>query len=138
MEQNLLKNADLKSTKKRQLLLLLLHKQAHPMTAEELHEAAEPLLPMNLSTVYRTLNTLTEKGILLRSIRQDGKAYYEFAMPNHSHRLVCKLCGKVIPIDTCPLRELEETLQKKTGFQITGHSLEFSGLCPECYEKQES
>ncbi len=135
MEQHLLKNADLKSTKKRQLLLLLLRKQARPMTAEELHEAAEPILPMNVSTVYRTLNTLTEKGILIRSVRQDGRAYYEFAVKDHSHRLVCDLCGKVIPIDTCPLRELEENLQEKTGFRITGHSLEFTGLCPVCADK---
>lgn len=63
MEQNILKNAALKSTKKRQVLLLLLQKQARPMTAEELHALAEPILPMNVSTVYRTLNTLTEKKI---------------------------------------------------------------------------
>ena len=118
MEQNILKNAALKSTKKRQVLLLLLQKQARPMTAEELHALAEPILPMNVSTVYRTL-----------------KAYYSLAKKDHSHRLVCDLCGKVIPVDTCPLSELEETLQQKTGFRITGHSLEFTGLCPECSKK---
>ena len=134
MEQNILKNAALKSTKKRQVLLLLLQKQARPMTAEELHALAEPI-PMNVSTVYRTLNTLTEKKILIRSVRQDGKAYYSLAKKDHSHRLVCDLCGKVIPVDTCPLSELEETLQQKTGFRITGHSLEFTGLCPECSKK---
>ena len=128
MEQNILKNAALKSTKKRQVLLLLLQKQARPMTAEELHALAEPILPMNVSTVYRTLNTLTEKKILIRSVRQDGKAYYSLAKKDHSHRLV-------IPVDTCPLSELEETLQQKTGFRITGHSLEFTGLCPECSKK---
>lgn len=101
MEQNILKNAALKSTKKRQVLLLLLQKQARPMTAEELHALAEPILPMNVSTVYRTLNTLTEKKILIRSVRQDGKAYYSLAKKDHSHRLVCDLCGKVIPVDTC-------------------------------------
>lgn len=138
MEQNILKNAALKSTKKRQLLLFLLQKQARPMTAEELHELAEPILPMNTSTVYRTLNTLTEKEILIRSVRQDGKAYYVLAKKDHSHRLVCNLCGKVIPVDTCPLSELEETLQQKTGFRITGHSLEFTGLCPECSQKNPS
>ena len=135
MEQNLLKNAALKSTKKRRLLLFLLQKQARPMTAEELHALAEPILPMNVSTVYRTLNTLTEKEILIRSVRQDGKAYYALAKKDHFHRLVCDLCGMVIPIDTCPLSELEETLRKKTGFRITGHSLEFTGLCPACAEK---
>ena len=60
MEQNILKNAALKSTKMRQVLLLFLQKQARPMTAVELHALAEPSLPMNVSTVYRTLNTLTE------------------------------------------------------------------------------
>ena len=135
MEQTILKSASLKSTKKRQLLLFLLQQQARPMTAEELYEAASPILPMNVSTVYRTLNTLTEKGILLRSVRQDGKAYYTLPRKDHFHRLVCDLCGKIIPIETCPLSELEETLQAKTGFRITGHSLEFTGLCPECNEK---
>lgn len=137
MEQNILKKAELKSTKKRQLLLFLLQKQARPMTAEELHEAASGILPMNVSTVYRTLNALTEKGILNRSVRQDGKAYYSLPKKDHYHRLLCNLCGKVIPIETCPLSELEETLQAKTGFRITGHSLEFTGLCPECAEKTE-
>ena len=137
MEQNILKKAELKSTKKRQMLLFLLQKQARPMTAEELHEQANNILPMNVSTVYRTLNTLTDKGILVRSVRQDGKAYYALAKKDHYHRLVCDLCGKVIPIDTCPLSELEESLENKTGFRITSHSLEFTGLCPECAEKTE-
>ena len=137
MEQNILKKAELKTTKKRQLLLFLLQKQARPMTAEELHETANNILPMNVSTVYRTLNTLTEKGILIRSVRQDGKAYYALPKKDHHHRLVCDLCGKVIPIDTCPLSELEENLQEKTGFRITGHSLEFTGLCPDCAEKTD-
>ena len=63
MEQNILKKAELKTTKKRQMLLFLLQKHARPMTAEELHEIANNILPMNVSTVYRTLNTLTEKDI---------------------------------------------------------------------------
>lgn len=135
MEQNILKNAALKTTKKRQTLLFLLQKQSRPMTAEELYEAAKDILPINISTVYRTLNTLTEKNILIRSVRQDGKAYYALPEKDHFHRLVCDLCGKVIPIETCPLSELEESLQEKTGFRITKHSLEFTGLCPECVEK---
>ena len=135
LEQNILKKAELKTTKKRQMLLFLMQKHARPMTAEELHELANNILPMNVSTVYRTLNTLTDKGILTRSIRQNGKAYYSLPKKDHYHRLVCDLCGKVIPIDHCPLGELEETLQAKTGFRITGHALEFTGLCPECAEK---
>ena len=39
MEQNILKKAELKTTKKRQMLLFLMQKHARPMTAEELREA---------------------------------------------------------------------------------------------------
>ena len=132
----LLKQVELKTTKKRRLLLFLLQGEARPMTAEELHEKASLLLPMNLSTVYRTLHALTEKNLLLRSVRQDGKAYYTLCRDRHSHRLTCDTCGKVVAVDTCPLGELEESLSEKTGFRITGHSLEFTGLCPQCAEKK--
>ena len=132
----LLKQMELKTTKKRRLLLFLLQGESRPMTAEELHEKASLLLPMNLSTVYRTLHALTEKKLLLRSVRQDGKAYYTLYRDSHSHRLTCDTCGKVVPVDTCPLGELEESLSEKTGFRITGHLLEFTGLCPQCAEKE--
>ena len=128
----LLKNADLKSTKKRCLLLSILQTEDRAMTAEELLEKATPILPMNASTVYRTLNTLTEKGVLSKSLRKDGKSYFSLEKHDHHHRLVCTVCRKVIPVDSCPLKELEEDLEAKTGFRITGHTLEFSGICPEC------
>ncbi|MBM6829263.1 transcriptional repressor [Anaerotignum lactatifermentans] len=132
MEESLLKSADLKATKKRQLLLSILQQENRAMTAEEVHEKATPLLAMNLSTVYRTLNTLTEKGILSKTQRKDKKAYYALEHHDHHHRLVCTVCKKTIPVDSCPLRELEEDLEQKTGFRITGHTLEFSGICPLC------
>ena len=136
MELNILKAADLKSTQKRKLLLFLLQNEAKAMTAEELHALASARLPMNLSTVYRTLNTLTEKGILLKSIRKDGKAYFSLSEINHHHHLICTNCQKTIPIDICPVGELEEDLAEKTGFTITNHSLQFFGICPDCNHKK--
>ena len=136
MSQNILKNADLKSTRKRRLLLSILQTEHRAMTAEGLLEHALPILPMNVSTVYRTLNTLTEKGILTKSLRKDGRAYFSLQTHDHYHRLVCNVCGCVIAVDSCPLQELEEELERQTGFTITGHTLEFSGICPACLKKQ--
>ena len=95
MSQSILKNADLKSTKKRCLLLSILQTEDRAMTAEELLEKATPILPMNASTVYRTLNTLTEKGVLSKSLRKDGKSYFSLEKHDHHHRLVCTVCRKV-------------------------------------------
>lgn len=136
MEPNIFKTADIKSTQKRRLLLLLLQKQQRPMTAEDLYEKAKLLVSINPSTVYRNLNTLTEKGVLSRTIRQNGKAYYTFISHVHCHRLICTSCNDIISVESCPLGELQETLEQETGYQILEHSLEFKGICPECRSKK--
>lgn len=138
MEQNLLKSAELKTTKKRQLLLYILKKDNHPMTAEALFAKANEILPINLATVYRTLNTLTEKNILTKSIHHDGKAYFTINNAPHQHHLICTACKKSVSIDTCPLSEMEDTLQKDTGFKITQHSLQFYGICPDCDQQKKT
>ena len=43
--------------------------------------------------------------------------------------------SKGVDMDWSLAPKLEETLQADTGFRITGHSLEFTGLCPDCSEK---
>ncbi len=138
MSKTMLKNAALKSTKKRRLLLSILQTQNKPITAEELLEQSAAILPMNLSTIYRTLNTFTENGILHKTLRKDGKSYFSLAKHDHTHHLICTVCQKIIPIDSCPLQELEEDLQQKTGFHITGHLLEFSGICADCLQKSNT
>ena len=132
MNEDILKSTDLKSTKRRMAILLTLEKSESPMTAEEIHLNVLNTVTMNLSTTYRALATLSEKGILLKNLSQDGKTYYQINNHQHKHKLVCNICNEVVPIDACPLKKLEERLSEQTGFTITGHSLEFSGLCPKC------
>lgn len=132
MYENILKSTALKTTKRRLAILLILEKSQVPMTAEDIYSIVLKDVNMSLSTTYRTLGTLSEKGILLKNLCNDGKTYYQINNHQHKHQLVCTLCNKVVPIEECPLTTLEDDLTKKTGFTITGHSLEFSGICPKC------
>jgi Fur family transcriptional regulator, ferric uptake regulator len=134
MNENILKSTDLKTTKRRMAILIILEKSLVPMTAEEIYSIVVDEVNMSLSTTYRALGTLSEKGILSKNLRQDGKTYYQINNHQHRHQLVCNICNGVIPIDACPLTKLEENLAQQTGFTITGHSLEFSGICPKCAE----
>ena len=89
MEQNLLKNADLKSTKKRQLLLFLLQKQARPMTAEELHEAAKATFEVwqngGYFARYKALHALRDKaGFRLESTRIGNYVAKTFDLMNEA------------------------------------------------------
>ena len=132
---NLLKSANLKSTRKRLVILSVLNNSISPLTSEEILEEASKEVDMNLSTIYRALGALTEKGILLKQLSNDGKTYYQINNRQHKHQLVCTLCNKVVLVDCCPLKKFENELCKDTGFTITSHNLEFSGICPECAKK---
>ncbi len=134
-ENNLLKSANLKSTRKRLVILSVLNNSISPLTSEEILEEASKEVDMNLSTIYRALAALTEKGILLKQLSNDGKTYYQINNRQHKHQLVCTLCNKVVLVDCCPLKKFENELCKDTGFTITSHNLEFSGICPECAKK---
>lgn len=132
MEREILKSVELKTTKKRKIILSILERAHMPLTPEEIFEEATRHSSMSLSTVYRCLGALTDKKVLLKQVRQDGKTYYQFNNQTHKHLLVCSICSEIIPVDECPLHELELMLHNKTGYVITGHSLEFYGICPEC------
>ena len=74
-EDDILKAVNLKTTKKRILILSVLNRSNIPLTSEDILEKASKEVNINLSTVYRALNALTEKGILLKQLSNDGKTY---------------------------------------------------------------
>ena len=137
MEEELLAKNDLKQTKRRKAVLAVLEAAGTPLSAEEIYGKVVIQVHMSVSTTYRILGVLTEKGLLLKSLSQDGKTYYQLSGTKHKHQLICTLCGESIPIDGCPLHQLEEELSKQTGYVITGHNLEFSGICPHCAKEMK-
>lgn len=136
MASELLKSAGLRCTHPRKVILQILQQAETPMTADDIHARTTQNDKIGLSTTYRVLAQLAEHGILLKNDGGDGRFYYQLNSPqSHKHTLHCTVCGDVVPIDGCPLGELEERLCKETGYIITGHSLAFTGICPNCRAK---
>lgn len=133
MYTQLLKAASLKATKKRLILLSILKSKKCPTTAEEIFDEISNI--MNLSTVYRALNAMSEKEILIKSIHMDGKTYFQFNDHVHKHELICSVCHRSVDVEDCPFEEISKTIAEKTGFEITGHNVEFTGICPNCLEE---
>lgn len=136
--EELLKAAGLKVTPRRLAMLRILLDAAAPLTAEEVHGALEAEHRADLSTVYRALGTMAEQGLLRKTVCQDGKVYYGFQPEQHSHKLTCERCHASVPIDLCPLEQLARTLHDDTGYEITGHRFELSGICPRCAGKRRN
>ena len=133
---DLLREKDLKVTKNRKIILKALQKEANPISAEELFDKLKVENDMDLSTIYRNLNILEEKSVLLKTTNLDGLNYYQLNTSDHKHFITCNNCHKKFVIENCPVHDLEERIEKETGFVINGHNFEFTGLCPDCQNKK--
>ena len=130
-----LKGAGHKLTKPRVSLLEAIARAHGPFSAEELAST-----DCDLVTVYRSLSTFAEVGILARIDLGDGILRYELNDPtgHHHHHIVCTRCQKVEPLEICGLELEEERLRERgylAGYQDVSHRLEFFGICPECAGK---
>ena len=106
---------------------------AHLTPGLILDEAKKHDPQIGRATVYRTLELLTELGVLRPIYLGDGGVYFIRAEGGH-HHLVCTACGRVIEFDDCAAGEMIQELQERFGFQIDSHLLEFHGRCHACAE----
>jgi len=86
---------------------------------------------MGLATVYRALEALKLEGVVQARTMGSGESLYSLVQEDR-HHLTCLQCGGSIPIDACPVHELEEQLNQSYQFKIYYHTLEFFGLCTQC------
>jgi Fur family ferric uptake transcriptional regulator len=132
-KDNILTQQGCKNTKSRKAVIDVLNSSTTPVSAEDIYMLIKDLgSSANLSTVYRTLELMENKGLISKSIMNDGKARFELTGAGHKHHLICTNCHKMVPIDICPIEKLETDVGKKTNYDITGHKLELYGVCPEC------
>lgn len=129
-----LSNFGIKNTKARGKLLDIIKNSKDPITAEEAFLMFD-IGETNLSTVYRTLHTFCDIGIVVKEIRPDGKALYSYAKKEHQHVLICINCNKKIYIEDCPYKQITSDILNKTGFLIDNHNIELYGYCKECQKR---
>ena len=84
------------------------------------------------ATVYRTLTTLVEAG-LLRLIELGGRTVYDhdYGYPAHDH-LVCELCESMTEFQSAELEALLERVARDNQFRPAGHTLVIRGICAAC------
>jgi len=46
--------------------------------------------------------------------------------------VVCSGCGRVTEFTACDMRGIADAAARETGYRITGHFLQLSGLCAGC------
>ena len=107
----------------------------HP-SAESLYETLRKAYPsLSLATVYKTLQTLHEMGMVSRVDSPTAQARYDAIVETH-HHAVCTGCGRIEDLFDARLDELPAP--KAKGFVPSGHSVHFHGLCAKCAQGNRS
>ncbi|MEA2647308.1 MAG: Fur family transcriptional regulator, ferric uptake regulator [Chloroflexota bacterium] len=91
-------------------------------------------LPLNRSTVYRTLETLAEIGVL-RGTRMGRAVHYEVAGEDDEHHHVrCVRCHKMVHLEARQVDRLLRRLAAEEDFEVIDVQLLVAGLCAGCRE----
>lgn len=125
----------MKVSKNKDKIISILKECKMPVNVQYIFENLNKNRKINLSTVYRCINALCDENIISKEIRNDKNAYYTLNSNNHVHQLICNVCKETTIIDECPVSILSKNIKDKTGFNITNHSVQLSGICKKCSDK---
>jgi Fur family transcriptional regulator, ferric uptake regulator len=126
----------IRMTTQRRLILQELGKLTSHPTADDLYGKVRRLLPrISLGTVYRNLELLSQAGMILRLSAAGGQRRFDANTSQHYH-IRCDRCGRVDDAALKVTNAFEKAMQKRCNYRVTGHWLEFTGICPSCLKRR--
>jgi Fur family transcriptional regulator, ferric uptake regulator len=117
---------------RRAVTRLVTARTGHFTAADLVREARVRHLGIGRATIFRTLDVLSELGVVERIDLPSGEHAYVGCAPTHHHHVVCSRCGSTAEIEDAGLRAMVRGVSRRTGFRVDEHRLELFGLCPGC------
>lgn len=122
-----------RSTKQRAAVVELLAQIDDFRSAQELHDELRKRGDgIGLTTVYRTLQSLSEAGEIDVLRTDTGEAIYRRCSTHHHHHLVCRHCGRTVEVEGPAVERWAEKIASGHGFSDISHTVEIVGTCAEC------
>lgn len=102
-------------------------------TAQEVHDDLRQRGDrVGLTTVYRTLQAMTEAGELDAIRTSEGETAYRRCSTGHHHHLVCRNCGRTVEVSGPAVEKWAGAVAQQHGFRDVSHDLEIFGTCDRC------
>jgi Fur family peroxide stress response transcriptional regulator len=103
----------------------------HPSAETIYNELKEEYPMLSLATVYKTLRTLVDIGIVQELNAGEDNFRYDANAETHPH-IMCLNCGRVDDIEGADFSFLNELAARNTDYTIESHKLYFYGICRKC------
>ncbi len=120
------------TTPRVEIVKILLTSDEH-LSAEDIAgrvQAAHPSVAT--STVYRTLETLEQLGIIEHVHVAHGRAHYHLAERAPHQHLACTVCGDIIEAPASLLDDVAARVLDELGFALEPHHSALIGRCAAC------
>ena len=118
------------------VLKTFLTSDTHP-TVEEIFQQVKITFPTtSLATVYKTVHLLKEIGEILEIDFSDNSNRYDGKRPYPHPHIICQRCGAIMDPEMDSLGKMIQEMEKKSGYHISTHQINFFGLCPTCQNTQ--
>jgi Fur family peroxide stress response transcriptional regulator len=128
------RHSGLKLTPQRLAILQYLENNKDHPSADDIYKAVSKKFPtMSLATVYNTLETLKQRGLVKELTMDPYKMRFD-PQPSPHHHLICMDCRKIIDIHAKFKISLPRV--EGVGFEIIGNHIEFYGRCPNCKNRK--
>jgi Fur family transcriptional regulator, ferric uptake regulator len=123
----------LRTTKQRAAVSKLLDRLTDFRSAQEIHEELRrDGAGVGLTTVYRTLQNLSESGELDVLRIDSGEAVYRRCSTHHHHHLVCRGCGRTVEVEGPAVEIWATRVAEENDFTEISHTVEVFGVCRTC------
>jgi Fur family ferric uptake transcriptional regulator len=123
-----LRDAGVRITRPRKAILKILSETAdHPDALEIFKRATLLDATISLSTVYRTMKLLEDKGEIQRHAFAGGPSRFEQADGEHHDHLIDIDTGDVIEFHSDRIEQLQDEIARELGYDIVHHRLELYG-----------
>jgi len=129
-----LRDAGHKLTDARLTVLSVLEDSGGHITSAEVLDRVNTLAPnIGRASVFRSLDLFTRMGMIRPTYVDSSVTPTYVLLPDgHHHHIICTNCSRVIEFEDCHLTVLEGELESRLHVKLTGHLLEFYGLCDRC------
>jgi Fur family ferric uptake transcriptional regulator len=89
--------------------------------------------PVHRATVYRTLDTLAELGVVTHVHSSHGTTAYHLADGTTPHlHARCRGCGTVVDLPPDLLEQVTRRVEESAGFALEPDHVALTGLCAAC------
>lgn len=128
-----LREAGLRATSARRVVLEALFAAAGPVSAEEIADGLGGRLPRSdLASVYRNLETLEDLGVVRHLHLGHGPGLYGLPRDGEREYLACERCGRVTSVEPARLDPVRRQIEKRFGYRVRFTHFPILGLCARC------